>query len=73
MDKIKLKRTIKNFATNCVMAAIMFTLALNYVMIIWSGQGMIWLLISEIICFAGDMFFAISDWKEIKKLLGESE
>lgn len=33
MDKIKLKRTIKNFATNCVMAAIMFTLALNYVMI----------------------------------------
>lgn len=69
MDKIKLKRKIKNFATNCAMAAAMFTLALDYAMIIWSGNGIIWLLISEIICFAGDIFFAISDWKEIKKML----
>ena len=73
MDKIKLKRKIKNFATNCAMAAAMFTLALDYAMIIWSGNGIIWLLISEIICFAGDIFFAISDWKEIKKMLEESE
>ena len=73
MDKIKLKRKIKNFATNCTMAAVMFTLALDYAMIIWSGNGIIWLLFSEIICFAGDIFFAISDWKEIKKLLGESK
>ena len=69
MDKTKLKRKIKNFATNCAMAAAMFTLALDYAMIIWSGNGIIWLLISEIICFAGDIFFAISDWKEIKKML----
>ena len=69
MDKIKLKRKIKNFATNCAMAAAMFTLALDYAMIIWSGNGIIWLLFSEIICFAGDIFFAISDWKEIKKML----
>ena len=73
MDKIKLKRKIKNFATNCAMAAAMFTLALDYAMIIWSGNGIIWLLFSEIICFAGDIFFAISDWKEIKKMLEQSE
>ena len=73
MDKIKLKRKIKNFATNCAMAAAMFTLALDYAMIIWSGNGIIWLLISEIICFAGDIFFVISDWKEIKKMLEQSE
>ena len=73
MDKIKLKRKIKNFATNCTMAAVMFTLALDYAMIIWSGNGIIWLLFSEIICFAGDIFFAISDWKEIKKILEQSE
>ena len=65
MDKIKLKRKIENFATNCVMAAVMLTLALN----IWSDKGMIWLLVCDIICFAGDTFFAISDWKEIKKML----
>ena len=69
MDKIKLKRKIKNFATNCTMAAVMFTLALDYAMIIWSGNGIIWLLFSEIICFAVDIFFAISEWKEIKKIL----
>ena len=73
MDKIKLKRKIENFATNCVMAAVMLTLALNYAMIICSGKGMIWLLICDIICFAGDTFFAINGWKEIKKMLEESE
>lgn len=65
MDKIKLKRKIENFATNCVMAAVMLTLALT----IWSDKGMIWLLVCDIICFAGDTFFAISDWEEIKKML----
>ena len=73
MDKIKLKRKIENFATNCVMAAVMFTLALNYAIIICSGKGMIWLLICDIICFAGDTFFAISDWKEIKKMLEDDK
>ena len=69
MDDIKLKIKIKSFATNCVMAAVMLTLGLNYAMIIWSGKGMIWLLVCGIICFAGDTFFAINDWKEIKKML----
>ena len=39
MDKAKLKKKIKSFATNCAMAAAMLTLALNYAMIIWSGEG----------------------------------
>ena len=73
MDKTKLKRRIKSFATNCAMAAAMLTLTLNYAMIVWSGDGMIWLLISDIIFFAGDIFFATNDWKEIKKMLEESE
>ena len=73
MDKIELKRKIKSFTINCAMATGMFTVASNYVMIIRSGQGMIWLLICGIICFAGDIFCAADDWKEIKKLLGEPE
>ena len=73
MDKTKLKGKIKSFAINCATAAAMLTLALNYAMFIWSGEGMIWLLICDIICFAGDVFFATSDWKEIKKMLEESE
>ena len=73
MDKIKLKIKIENFATNCVMAAAMLTLALNSAMIIWSGKGIIWVLVCDIIFFAGDTFFAINDWKEIKKMLEESE
>ena len=73
MDKIKLKKRIKSFATNCAMATAMLTLALNYAMFVWSGEGMIWLLFCDIICFAGDIFFAANDWKEIKKMLEESE
>ena len=73
MDKTKLKKRIKSFATYCAMATAMLTFALNYAMIIWSGEGMIWLLIGDIICFAGDIFFATNDWKEIKKMLEESE
>ena len=69
MDKIKLKRKIEDFATNCATAIAMLTLGLNYAMIIWSGKGMIWLLICDIIFFAEDTFFAINDWKEIKKML----
>lgn len=73
MDKTKLKGKIKSFATNCAISAAMFTLALSYAMIVWSGEGMIWLLICDIICLAGDVFFTTNDWKEIKKILEESE
>lgn len=73
MDKIKLRRKIKSFATNCALATAMLTLALNYTVFVWSGEGMVWLLICDIIIFAGDIFFAICDWKEIKKMLEESE
>lgn len=73
MDKIKLRRKIKSFATNCVIAAAIFTMALNYTIIVWAGKGIVWLLICDIIIFAGNIFFAICDWKEIKKMLEESE
>ena len=69
MDKNKLKRKIKSFATNCALATAMLTLALNYAMFVWSGEGMVWLLIFDIACFVGNTFFAICDWKEIKKML----
>jgi hypothetical protein len=73
MDKTKLKRKIKSFATNCAFAVITLMLALIYVMIMWPGEDMIWFLIGDIICFAGDVLFAFDDWKEIKKMLEESE
>lgn len=73
MDKIKLRRKIKSFATNCVIAAAIFTMALNYTIITLFGEGMIWLLIFDIAFLAGVIFFAINDWKEIKKMLEESE
>ena len=69
MDKIKLKREIKNFIINCIIAAAMLAFDLNYAIIIWSGGGAVWLLICGIICFAGDIFCAANDWKEIKKML----
>lgn len=72
MDKTKLKREIKSFATSCAMAAAMLTLALNYAMIVWSGEGMFWLLICNLICFVADIFFATDDWKEIKKMLEDN-
>ena len=71
MDKTKLKRKIKNFATNCAMAAAMLTLALNYAMIVWFGEGMLWLLILDVVCFVGDIFCAIDSWKKIEKTLEE--
>ena len=72
MDKIKLKKKIKSFATSCALAATMLTLTLNYAMIMWSDEGMIWFLIGDIICFAGDVLFAFDDWKEIKKMLEDN-
>lgn len=73
MDKIKLKKRIQNFVTNVGMAIAMFSLGLIYLPIVIQGEGFLALFICDIICFCGDLFFAIKDWKEIKKLLGESE
>lgn len=72
MDKIKLKRKIKSFTTNCAFAVITLMLALICAMIMWSSEGMIWFLIGDIICFAGDVLFAFDDWKEIKKMLEDN-
>ena len=73
MDKKKLKKRIQNFATNVGMATAMFSLSLTYLPLVIQGEGFWGLLVCNVICFCGDLFFATKDWKEIKKLLGESE
>lgn len=73
MDKKKLKKRIQNFATNVGMATAMFSLGLTYLPLVIQGEGFWGLLVCDVICFCGDLFFATKDWKEIKKLLGESE
>lgn len=73
MDKTKLKKRIQNFATNVGMATAMLSLGLTYLPIVIQGEGFWGLFVCDVICFCGDLFFAIKDWKEIKKLLEESE
>jgi hypothetical protein len=73
MNKTQLKEIIKSFATNCVFASIMFTLFLTYLMYMALGQGAAWVLIVDFLCFVGDSFLAVRDWKDIKLMLEESE
>lgn len=73
MNKNKLKTYIKNFATNVALAAIMGSLALTYVPLVIEGEGIIWLLVADIVCCISDTIFACRDWKKIKKMLEESE
>ena len=71
MNRVMLKRMIKDFTINCTLATAMFVIALNYAVIVWSGEGMLWLLIFDIACFVGDIFCAIGSWKKIEKTLEE--
>lgn len=71
MNRVMLKRMIKDFTINCTLATAMFVIALNYAMIVWFGEGMLWLLILDIVCFVGDIFCAIDSWKKIEKTLEE--
>jgi hypothetical protein len=71
MNKVKLKKMIKEFTINCALATAMFVIALSYAMIVWSCEGMLWLLILDIVCFVGDIFCAIDSWKKIEKTLEE--
>lgn len=73
MDKTKLKKKIKSFAANVGLAAAMSTLAILYGAIVVVGEGLVWMLIIDIVLAIYDTTMAILDWKEIKKLLGESE
>lgn len=73
MNKTQLKEKIKSFATNCVFASIMFTLFLTYLMYMALGQVAAWVLIVDFLCFVGDSFLAVRDWKDIKLMLEESE
>lgn len=73
MDKKKLKRKIKSFAANVGLAAAMSTLAIFYGATVVVGEGFVWMLVLDIILAIYDTIMAVLDWKEIKKLLGESE
>lgn len=73
MDKTELKRKIKSFATNVGLAAAMSTSAIFYGATVVVGEGFVWILVMEIVLAICDATMAVFDWKEIKKLLGESE
>lgn len=73
MDKVKLKKNIKSFATNVALAAMMTTFALAYIPLVIKGQGYWTLAVCEIICAVADTCFAVSDWKKIKTMLAEPE
>ena len=73
MDKVKLKKYIKGFATNVALAAMMTTLALTYIPIVIQGQGYWFLAVCDVICAVADTYFAVSDWKKIKAMLAEPE
>lgn len=69
MDKIKLKRLIKSFATNVALAVAMFTLALTYIPIVIQGEGFWFLAFCDVVCCVADTCFAVHDWKRIKPML----
>ena len=73
MDKVKLKKKIKSFATNVALAVAMCTLALTYIPIVIQGQGLWVLVVCDVICAVADTCFAVSDWKKIKAMLAEPE
>ena len=73
MDKSKLKRLIKSFATNIALAVAMVTLTLTYIPIVIQGEGFWFLAVCEVICCVADTCFAVHDWKRIKAMLEESE
>ena len=72
MDKVKLKKKIKSFATNVALAVAMCTLALTYIPIVIQGQGLWILVVCDVICAVADTCFAVSDWKKIKAMLEEN-
>lgn len=71
MNRIMLKRMIKDFTINCALATAMFFIALNSAVAVWFDEGMLWLLIFDIVCFVGDIFCTIDSWKKIEKTLEE--
>ena len=73
MDKVKLKKNIKSFATNVALAVMMASLALTYIPIVIQGQGYLALVICDVICVVADTCFAIKDWKKIKTILDNPE
>ena len=74
MDKTKLKKKIKSFAINVGLATAVCILAIFYGTIaVATGEDFESVLIIDIILMVCYITAAVSDWKEIKKLLGEPE
>ena len=73
MDRIKLKKYIKSFATNVALAAMMTTLALTYIPLCIKGDGILALAVCDVVCAVADIYFAANDWKKIKVMLAEPE
>lgn len=74
MDKKKLKRKIKSFATNVGLAAATGTLTIFYGIIsVITSEDFVWMLVLDIVLAISYATDAVFIWKEIKKMLGESE
>ena len=73
MDETELKRKNKSFAINVGLAVAMGTLSIFYGVIVVFGEGFVWILVMDIVFTIYNIMMAVLDWKEIKKLLGESE
>lgn len=73
MDRIRLKKYIKSFATNVGIATAVFILSVFYIPFVISGEGLVWLAIADLFLLGFNTFDAILGWKRIKEILEESE
>lgn len=73
MDRIKMKVTIKNFATDLSFAVAIGVISIFYGAIICSGSEKLWILLLDIAVLIPHVVRAIRDWRSIKEQLGESK
>ena len=73
MDRIKMKITIKDFATELSFAVALGVFSVFYGAIVFSGSGKLWILLLDIAVFIPHVVRAIRDWRSIKEQLGESK
>ena len=73
MDRIKMKITIRDFATDLSFAVAMGIISIFYGAIIFSGSGKLWILLLDIAVFIPHVVRAIRNWRSIKEQLGESK
>lgn len=73
MDRIKMKVTIKNFATDLSFAVALGVISIFYGAIVFNGSGKLWILLLDIAVLIPHIVRAIRDWRSIKEQLGESK